>query len=39
MELLNSEEIAIFLFINIYAIRIYASEFLRSIPKDTHPLR
>ena len=27
----------IFLFINIYAVKIYASGFLRFTPKDTHP--
>ena len=27
----------IFLFINIYAVKIYASRFLRFTPKDTHP--
>ena len=39
MELFNCVEIVIFLLINIYAIRIYASEFLQSTPKDTHPSR
>ena len=29
----------IFLFINIYAVKIYAREFLRFTPKDTHPSR
>ena len=36
MELLNSEEIVLFLFIEIDAIKLYASKFLQSTPKHTH---